>query len=69
MVILDYFVRLPALTAYVAYDKAILLIVRVLSFIVWNRLQPFILTGNSFFKVGAYIYTSANLVQVKPLLW
>ena len=53
MVILDYFVRLPALTAYVAYDKATALI----------------LTGNSFFKVGAYIYTSANLVQVKPLLW
>lgn len=53
MVILDYFVRLPALTAYVAYDKATAL------YFNWKQL----------FKVGAYIYTSANLVQVKPLLW
>lgn len=53
MVIFDYFVRLPALTAYVAYDKATAL------YFNWKQL----------FKVGEYICMLASLEQEKPLLW
>lgn len=53
MVLFDYFVRLPSLAAYVAYDKATALY----------------LIGRRSSTVGVYTFLSANSVQEKLRLW